>query len=98
GKLRGTLSALVRGTPKAPVAEVREDALADLTALARSHAGEAARRAATAWSDERSTREIVARDPTLWSASPGFDAAIRARLEDWIAGIAEDVQQTGGSK
>ncbi|MEO8273362.1 MAG: dynamin family protein [Chloroflexota bacterium] len=98
GKLRGTLSALVRGTPRAPVAEVREDALADLTALARSHAAEAARRAATSWSDERSTREIVVRDPSLWSVSPGFDAAIRTRLEAWISGIAEDVQRTGGSK
>jgi energy-coupling factor transporter ATP-binding protein EcfA2 len=98
GKVRGTLSALIRGTPRAPVAEVREDAIADIAALARSHAGEAARRAATAWSEERSTRELVARDPSLWSASPGFDAALRARLEGWIAGISEDVQQTGGSK
>jgi hypothetical protein len=77
---------------------VREDALADLTALARSHVGEAARRTATAWTEERSTRELVARDPTLWSVSPAFDAAIRTRLEGWVAGIAEDVQQTGGSK
>ncbi len=98
GKVRGTLSALIRGTPRAPVAEVREDALADLTALGRAHAAEAARRTATAWSEERSTRALVARDATLWSVSPGFDAAIRARLEDWIAGIAEDVQATGGSK
>jgi energy-coupling factor transporter ATP-binding protein EcfA2 len=98
GKLRGTLSALVRGTPRAPVAEVREDALADLTALARSHAAEAARRAATAWSEERSTRELVAREPGLWSVSPGFDDAVHARLEAWVAGIAEDVQRTGGSK
>lgn len=98
GKLRGTLSALIRGTPRAPVAEVREDALADLTALGRAHAGEAARRTVTAWSEERSTRELVARDPGLWSVSPGFDAAIRSRLEDWVAAIAEDVQTTGGGK
>jgi energy-coupling factor transporter ATP-binding protein EcfA2 len=98
GKLRGTLSALVRGTPRAPVAEVREDALADLTALARSHAGEAARRTATSWSEEHSTRELVTDDPSLWSTSPGFDAALGARLGDWVAGIAEDVQRTGGSK
>ncbi|MEO5703545.1 MAG: dynamin family protein [Candidatus Limnocylindrales bacterium] len=98
GKLRGTISALVRGSPRAPVAEVREDALADLTALARSHAGEAARRTATAWSDERSTRDLVAQDAGLWSVSADFDAAIRTRLEAWVAGIAEDVQQTGGSK
>jgi energy-coupling factor transporter ATP-binding protein EcfA2 len=98
GKIRGTLSALIRGTPRAPVAEVRDDAISDITALARSHAGEAARRTATAWSEERSARELVADDASLWSASPGFEAALRARLEDWVTGIAEDVQRTGGSK
>jgi energy-coupling factor transporter ATP-binding protein EcfA2 len=98
GKIRGTLSALVRGTPRAPVAEVREDALADLTALARSHAGEAARRTATSWSEERSTRDVVAGDATLWSVSPEFEPALRERLEAWVAGIAEDVQMTGGKK
>lgn len=98
GKLRGTVSALVRGTPRAPVAEVREDALADLTALARSHASEAARRTAASWTEERSTRELVARDASLWSPSAAFDGDIRTRLEAWIEGIAEDVQRTGGSK
>jgi energy-coupling factor transporter ATP-binding protein EcfA2 len=98
GKLRGTLSALVRGTPRAPVAEVREDTIADLTALARSHAGEAARRTATAWSEERSTRQLIADDAGLWSTSPGFEATLRTRLEVWVEGIAEDVQQTGGKK
>jgi hypothetical protein len=98
GKIRGTLSALVRGTPRAPVAEVREDALADLTALARAHAGEAARRTATTWSEERSTREMVAGDANLWSVSPQFEPALRERLEAWVAGIAEDVQMTGGKK
>jgi energy-coupling factor transporter ATP-binding protein EcfA2 len=98
GKLRGTLSALVRGTPRAPVAEVRDDTLADLVTLARSHAAEAARRTATAWSDERPTRALVADDASLWSTTPGFDAALRTRLDGWIAGIGEDVQRTGKSK
>jgi len=98
GKLRGTLSAMVRGMPRAPVAEVRDDTLADLVTLARSHAAEAARRTATTWSEERSTRELVAEDASLWSTSPGFDAALRARLDEWIAGIGEDVQQSGKSK
>ena len=98
GKLRGTLSALIRGTPRAPVAEVRDDTLADLTALARSHAAEAARRTATSWSDERSTRELVADDPSLWSTSAEFETDLRARLEAWLEGIAEDVQRTGGKK
>jgi energy-coupling factor transporter ATP-binding protein EcfA2 len=98
GKLRGTISALIRGTPSAPVAEVREDTLADLLALSRTHAGEAARRTATAWSDEASTRDLVADDPSLWSTSPGFEATLQTRLEEWISGIADDVQRTGGPK
>ena len=84
--------------PRAPVAEVRDNTLADLVTLARSHAAEAARRTATAWSDERSTRELVADDASLWSTSPGFDVALRARLDEWIAGIADDVQRSGKSK
>jgi energy-coupling factor transporter ATP-binding protein EcfA2 len=98
GKLRGTISALVKGMPRAPVAEVRDNTLADLVTLARSHAAEAARRTATAWSDERSTRELVADDASLWSTSPGFDVALRVRLDEWIAGIADDVQRSGKSK
>jgi hypothetical protein len=98
GKIRGTITALVKGMPRAPVAEVREDTLADLVALARSHAAEAARRTATSWSEERSTRELVGDDASLWSTSPGFDTALRARLDGWIASIAEDVQRTGKSK
>jgi hypothetical protein len=77
---------------------VREDTIADLVALSRAHAGEAARKTATAWSEEASTRDVVADDPSLWSPSPGFDAALRGRLEAWISSIADDVQQTGGPK
>jgi hypothetical protein len=98
GKLRGTISALIRGTPRAPVAEVREDTLADLVALARSHAAEAARRTATSWNDEPATRDLVAEDPSLWSTSPEFDAGLRARLEQWLEGIAADIQRTGEKK
>jgi energy-coupling factor transporter ATP-binding protein EcfA2 len=98
GRVRGTLSALIRGTPRAPVAEVREDTLADLVALARSHAGEAARRTATAWNEEASTRDLVSDDPALWSVSAAFEPLLRERLESWITGIADDVQATGGQK
>jgi hypothetical protein len=98
GKLRGTLAALVRGSPRAPVAEVRDETLADLTALARSHAAEASRRTAMSWSDERSTRELIADRPDLWSTSADFEAGLRERLEAWMAGIAEDVQRTGAKK
>jgi energy-coupling factor transporter ATP-binding protein EcfA2 len=98
GKLRGTISAVLRGTPRAPVAEVREDTVEDLVALARSHAGEAARRTAAEWNEEPSMRRVVGEDPALWSASSAFDAALRERLERWISGIADDVRETGGQK
>jgi hypothetical protein len=98
GKIRGTLSAMIGRTPRAPVAEVREDTLADLVAVARSRAGEAARRTASAWNEEPSTRDLVTDDPGLWSASPAFDGALRERLEAWVSGIADDIQATGGQK
>ena len=98
GKVRGTLSALIRGTPRAPVAEVREDALADIVALARSHAAEAARRTAADWADEPPTRDAIADDPDLWGPSRRFDERLTGRLEGWVDSIAADVQATGGGK
>ena len=98
GKVRGTLSALIRGTPRAPVAEVREDALADIVALARSHAAEAARRTAADWADEPPTLDAIADDPDLWGPSRRFDERLTGRLEGWVDSIAEDVQATGGGK
>ncbi|HEY3334578.1 MAG TPA: GTPase domain-containing protein [Candidatus Limnocylindrales bacterium] len=98
GKVRGTLSALIRGTPRAPVAEVREDALADILALARSHAAEAARRTAAEWADEAATRDAITDDPDLWGPSRGFDERLSGRLEHWVEAIAEDVRATGGGK
>jgi hypothetical protein len=98
GRLRGTLSALLRGTPRAPVAEVRADALADLISLARQHAGQAARRTASAWADEPAVRQRLAEDPGLWSVASSFEESLRGRLEAWVGSIAEDVSQRGGSK
>jgi energy-coupling factor transporter ATP-binding protein EcfA2 len=98
GKVRGTISALIRGTPRAPVAEVREEALADIVALARSHAAEAARRTAADWADEPTTRDAVADDPDLWGPSRRFDERLIGRLEGWVGEIAEDVRATGGGK
>lgn len=98
GRVRGTLSALVRGTPRAPVTEVREDAVADLVAVARRHAAQAARRVATAWADAPATRDAVADDPSLWGPGSGFDARLAEALGTWLEGIGEHVRRTGGSK
>jgi hypothetical protein len=98
GRVRGTLSALVRGTPRAPVAEVREDAVADMVALSRRHAAQAARRVATAWADAPATRDALADNPALWGPTPDFEARLAERLEAWLEGIGEHVRRTGGSK
>ena len=98
GRIRATLSTIVHGAPDAPVAEVREQTLADLRALARVRVGEAARRAAMAWSDEPAARAAVERDPSIWSPSPDLDDRLTERLDNWVASIAEDVRTTGGTK
>jgi hypothetical protein len=98
GRIRATLSTIVHGAPEAPVAEVREQTLADLRALTRVRVGEAARRAAMAWSDEPAARGAVERDPSVWSPSPDLDERLTERLDNWVASIAEDVRTTGGTK
>jgi energy-coupling factor transporter ATP-binding protein EcfA2 len=98
GRIRATLSTIVHGAPEAPVAEVREQTLADLRALTRVRVGEAARRAAMAWSDEPAARAAVERDPSIWSPSPDLDERLTERLDNWVASIAEDVRTTGGTK
>jgi energy-coupling factor transporter ATP-binding protein EcfA2 len=98
GRIRATLSTIVHGAPEAPVAEVREQTLADLRALTRVRVGEAARRAAMAWSDEPAARAAVERDPSIWSPSPDLDDRLTERLDNWVASIAEDVRTTGGTK
>ncbi|HEY0442867.1 MAG TPA: GTPase domain-containing protein [Candidatus Limnocylindrales bacterium] len=98
GRFRATISTLVRGAPPAPVAEVREQTVADLRALARVRLGEAARRAAVAWSEEPVARQALERDPSVWSPSPDLDARLEQRLDAWVTSIADDVQTTGGPK
>ena len=98
GRIRATISTLVRGAPAAPVAEVREQTVADLRALARVRLGEAARRAAVAWSEEPQARQALERDPSVWSPSPDVDARLEERLQGWVTSIAEDVRTTGGPK
>ena len=98
GKVRGTLSALVRGGPRAPVAEVRDETLADLRALARVRVGEAIRRTATEWADAPRTRAAIEADSGIWSPAPEFEARLGDQLEDWMATIGEDVRATGAPK
>jgi energy-coupling factor transporter ATP-binding protein EcfA2 len=98
GRVRGTLSALIRGMPKAPVSEVRDETIEDLSVLTRTRLSEAVRRTATAWADAPSVSRRIADDPMLWSPSPDLDRRLHERLAVWATSIAEDVRSTGGRK
>ena len=97
GRVRGAIAAVFRPAT-APVAEVRAATTDDLLEVARLQAAEAARRTATAWADEPSTTTVVAEDADLWLPSPAFDDRLRAGLDDWIDGIAAEIQAHGESK
>jgi hypothetical protein len=97
GAVRGAIASIFRPT-RAPVAEVREATTDDLIAVARLYAAEAARRTASAWSEDRAVADAVAADPTLWGPSAGFDERLRARLDEWIMSIGTDIAETGEGK
>ena len=98
GKVRGTVAAILGGGARAPIAEVRDETLADLRALARVRVAEAIRRTAAAWSDSDRTREALEADSGLWTPSPDFDAGLERALDGWMTSIGEDVRATGAPK
>jgi energy-coupling factor transporter ATP-binding protein EcfA2 len=97
GRLRGMLASVVRPA-RAPVAEVREATTEDLTALARVHAAEAARRTATAWAEIPAAEKRVGSDPAAWTVSSDFDERLKRRLDAWVRQIGEDIQARGPSR
>jgi len=98
GKLRGLLLSAFRGTPSAPVAMVEEEMAGTLEALALRHASDAARRTASVWSERSDAATLIARDPTLWSASETFAPQIREGLATWMRATIDDVRTAGGRK
>jgi energy-coupling factor transporter ATP-binding protein EcfA2 len=98
GRISGTLLALFRGTPAAPVAVVEKQTASDIIAIAISHANEAARRTASQWSNDLRGARLIASDAALWSASGSFAERLEPRLKEWVAQIASDVQARGASK
>ncbi len=98
GRVRGALSNAVRGRQEVPVAEVRDQTLDDLTALARVRLSEAARQTAVAWSEEPAAARALDAHPEAWTVSDGIDERLGERLSAWVDSIAEDVRTTGGSK
>jgi energy-coupling factor transporter ATP-binding protein EcfA2 len=98
GRLRAILLTAFRGRAVAPVTIVEADMTSTLEALALRHATEAARRTAVAWSDRSEAAEVIARNPSLWSASEGFRPAIREGLGEWMRAIVDDVRSHAGRK
>ena len=91
GRIRGALAAVFRPAT-APVAEIWAATTDDLVAIARLEAGEAARRTATAWSEDSSMRLAVAEDAELWLPSADFESRLQERIEGWMESIVEDIQ------
>ena len=98
GRIRGTIIAAIRGMPEAPVGVVEKEVTSDVVAVAVARATEAARRVASEWSSRSGPADQLARDPSLWSASPDLATRIRPRLHEWVASIATDVQARGAGK
>ncbi|TMB63355.1 MAG: hypothetical protein E6J49_02465 [Chloroflexi bacterium] len=97
-RLRGMLLFAIRGTPPAPVASVEESMASSVEALTLRHVSEAARRTARSWSEQRDTSDLLARDPTLWSASPETGPVLRDMLRDWMHAVIDDVRGASGRK
>jgi energy-coupling factor transporter ATP-binding protein EcfA2 len=97
GRVRGAISAVFRPAT-APVAELRAATTDDLLDVARLQAAEAARRTAAAWASEPTMAGVMAEHADLWLPSPAFDDRLRAGLNDWIDGIAAEIQAHGQSK
>jgi energy-coupling factor transporter ATP-binding protein EcfA2 len=98
GRVRGSIVAVFRGMPEAPVGVVEKEVTSDVIAVAVARATEAARRVSSEWSSRAGPARQLARDASLWSASPDLAARIQPRLRDWVASIATEVQARGAGK
>ena len=98
GRIRGTIVTVFRGMPEAPVGVVEKEVTSDVVAVAVARATEAGRRVASEWATREGPAEQLARDHSLWSASPDLASRIEPRLNEWIASIATDVQARGAGK
>lgn len=98
GRIRGTIVAALRGMPEAPVGVVEKEVTSDVIAVSVSRAAEAARRVASEWSTRPGPADTLARDPSLWSASPDLAARIQPKMHEWVGSIAIEVQARGAGK
>ncbi len=95
GRFVASVRSLFNPGPPAPAIEVREAAFTDLAALAVQHADAAARRTATAWLDDRYGAAALGSRAVLWGASPKLGDRLVADLEQWAAGVGEQIRILG---
>lgn len=98
GRAVETVKGLVRRTPPAPVAEVREGAFTDVVELTAGRVAEAARRTATHWSASELGNRALASDAGLWTVDPTLRTDLRGRLERWAADIGSRIAEMGEGK
>jgi hypothetical protein len=98
GRMRGSIVAAIRGMPEPPVGVVEREVTSDVVAVTVARAGEAARRTASEWSSREKASARIARDPSLWSASPDLAVRLQPGLRDWVGSIATEVQARGATK
>src|SRR5207237_6927601 len=80
GRIRGTIVAVFRGMPEAPVGVVEKEVTSDVIAVAVSRATEAGRRVASEWASREGPAAQPAADSSLSSASPALASRIQPRL------------------
>jgi energy-coupling factor transporter ATP-binding protein EcfA2 len=97
-KARALLLGALRARPEAPVGPVQQEAISALEALALRHAGEAARRTASGWSERSDAARLLEDRGGLWSVSDDLGGSLREELKGWMRTIADDVRAAGQRK
>ncbi|MGH8926789.1 MAG: hypothetical protein ACRDWH_00440, partial [Acidimicrobiia bacterium] len=98
GRIAAGLRNLWRANPPSPAPAVREAAFSDLVASTVRHADTSARRAATAWMEERHGSEALATDPSLWGASPDLAVGLQTHLQEWAEEIGAEIRTMGSQR
>jgi energy-coupling factor transporter ATP-binding protein EcfA2 len=98
GKVVASVRSVFESPARAPAAEVRDAAFADLVALVVQHADTAAQRTASAWSVDRYGALALAGDDALWRASDGLPERLTSELDGWAAGIGERIRELGAQR
>ncbi len=98
GKIAASLRNLFRTEAPGPTPPVRETAMSDLSASARRHLDNAARRTATEWTEDTEGARALSDHPELWSGGADFDPTLKTGLDDWAEGIASEITELGAQR